>query len=64
MFLIGNKKDCESMREVSREKAEQFRRENGIHFFFETSAKSGENVENIFIMAAKMLYHNFKDKIT
>eukprot|EP00347_Sterkiella_histriomuscorum_P008383 403345307 len=64
MFLIGNKKDLESQREVSIERAEQFRREKGIHFFFETSARTGENVENIFIMAAKMLYHNFKDKIT
>ncbi len=63
MFLVGNKKDKESEREVSLEKAEQFRKEKGIHFFFEASAKSGDNVENIFITAAKMLYHSFKDKI-
>jgi hypothetical protein len=29
----------------------------------ETSAKTGENVEQIFIMAAKILYHTYKDKI-
>jgi small GTP-binding protein len=64
MFLIGNKKDKEADRAVSLEKAEQFRKEKGIHFFFEASARSGENVERMFIMASKMLYHNYKDKIT
>ena len=63
MFLIGNKKDREGEREVSWEKAEAFRKEKGIHFFFEASAKSGDNVEKIFITAAKLLYNNFKDKI-
>jgi GTPase SAR1 family protein len=29
----------------------------------ETSAKTGENVEEIFLMASKILYTNFKDKI-
>ena len=33
------------------------------NIYFETSAKSGENVEDVFIMAAKVLYDNFKDKI-
>jgi GTPase SAR1 family protein len=63
MFLIGNKKDREDEREVSKERAESFRREKGIHFYFETSAKTGENVEEIFIVGAKMLYTNFKDRI-
>lgn len=63
MFLVGNKADKEESREVSREKAEQFRKEKGIHFHFEASAKSGDNVENIFITASKMLFMNHKDKI-
>ena len=29
----------------------------------ETSAKTGENVEQVFLMASKILYTNFKDKI-
>ena len=63
MFLIGNQKDKEKDRQVSKEEAEKFRKEKGINFYFETSAKSGENVEEVFIMAAKVLYDNFKDKI-
>ena len=64
LFLVGNKKDMEDKREVSVERVEQFKREKGIRFHFETSAKSGENIENLFIMASKILYHSFKDKIT
>ena len=32
-------------------------------FFIETSAKTGQNVEEIFITAAKLLYSGYKDKI-
>jgi GTPase SAR1 family protein len=63
VFLVGNKKDMEDRREVSVERVEAFMREKGIQFHFETSAKSGENIENLFITASKILYHNFKDKI-
>ena len=48
---------------MSTEKAEAFRARHNIPFFIETSAKTGENVEEIFTMASKLLYHNFKDKI-
>ena len=63
VFLIGNKKDMEDKREVSLDRVEAFKRERGIHFHFETSAKTGENIESLFITASKILYHNFKDKI-
>ena len=56
-------KDREEKREVSWEKAEQFRARHNISFFVESSAKSGENVEQIFSMASKLLYHSFKDRI-
>ena len=53
----------EDKREVSLERVEAFKRERGIQFHFETSAKTGENIETLFITASKILYHNFKDKI-
>jgi len=31
-------------------------KDKGIDFFVETSAKTSENVEKVFTMAAKMLY--------
>jgi hypothetical protein len=53
----------EEKREVSQDRVDAFKHEKGIHFHFETSAKTGENIESLFITASKILYHNFKDKI-
>jgi len=53
----------EDKREVSQDRVEKFKREKGIHYSFETSAMTGENIEDLFIMASKLLYNNFKDKI-
>ena len=63
VILVGNQKDREQYREVTPKQAEEFRVKHNIHFFIETSAKTGENVQDIFTMAAKMLYNNYKDKI-
>ena len=63
LFLVGNKKDMEEQREVSLDRVEKFKKDRGIMFHFETSAKTGENIENLFIFASKVLYNSFKDKI-
>ena len=63
LFLVGNKKDKEEEREVTADRVEKFKRDRNIMFSFETSAKTGENIENLFIFASKILYHNNKDKI-
>ena len=63
LFLVGNKKDKEDEREVSIDRVEKFKRDRNILFSFETSAKTGYNIENLFIFASKILYNNNKDKI-
>ena len=56
VFLIGNKIDLENRREVPTESGEKFFKDNKLHFFLETSAKTGANVQEVFINAAKVLY--------
>lgn len=56
LYLIGNQADLEEDREVTRERAIEFQKANKIDAFFETSAKTGNNVEEVFALAAKHLY--------
>ena len=51
LILVGNKNDRENERQVSKEEGLSYMKKNGIALFFETSAKTGENIEiviNIF----------------
>jgi len=57
IYLIGNKVDLEDQRQVTKEMAKKFCENNDINFFVETSAKTGINVEYLFIEAAKTLYN-------
>lgn len=63
IFMVGNKQDLESEREVSREAALRFQRENGIKYFTETSAKSGDNVETLFLDASKFLFKQLQSQL-
>jgi GTPase SAR1 family protein len=56
IYLIGNRCDLEEDREVTRERAVEFCKEYHIDKFFETSAKTGDNVEEVFSLSAKELY--------
>jgi len=52
--LAGNKSDLESKREVPKAEAAKYASDNGC-LFFETSAKTGENVHEIFTQIAAKL---------
>ncbi|KAJ9165062.1 Rab GTPase family protein [Coniochaeta hoffmannii] len=64
VVLVGNKADLvagdDGKREVSRREAEEWARKNGVLEYVETSAKSGENVENAFCRVAERIYQNIQ----
>ena len=41
--------------------ARDFQKQHGIKYFIETSAKSGENVNQLFFDASKFLYNQIKN---
>jgi len=55
--LAGNKCDKKDSRKVDMEEAKTYAQDNGC-IFFETSAKTGENVQNIFTAIARRLPKN------
>ncbi|XP_037959807.1 ras-related protein Rab-14 [Teleopsis dalmanni] len=60
IFLIGNKSDLESTREVTYEEAKEFADENGL-MFLEASAMTGQNVEEAFLETARKIYQNIQE---
>ena len=52
--LAGNKSDLSAQRAIETAEAEAYAKEAGL-LFFETSAKSGENVKELFSAIAKKL---------
>lgn len=59
--LVGNKADlANEKREVSAEEASDWARRNGVLRYVETSAKSGENVEEAFLAVAERIYQNIQ----
>ena len=60
MVLVGNKCDLEDNREVTEEEGREFAEKNGM-LFFETSAKTGKNVEELFKHSVKVIDQKIKE---
>ena len=59
IFLIGNKTDLEESRQVDKERAQKCKEDYDLDYFVETSAKTGMNVQEIFVRAARSLYKDY-----
>ena len=60
ILLIGNKTDLKFEREVTTEEGQEFADKNNL-IFFETSAKTAENVETSFLQSAITINDNIKN---
>jgi small GTP-binding protein len=58
IFIVGNKNDLDH--QVSSDDAKLYASSNRTKYFTECSAKSGQNVKEIFTEAAKYLYQTYK----
>ena len=61
IILVGNKSDLEDKRKVSNELVQKFIKDFEIDLYFETSAKSGENVEKLFVEVCKLLHKEYSN---
>ena len=67
IILVGNKLDLENERKIAYEEGKQFADDYGFIDFFETSAKTGENIKKMFIKIANILYEDhlkYSEKIS
>ena len=56
LILIGNKKDLISSDKITKEEIEDFIEKNNFDFYYETSAKSGESIHDLFEDNKKIIY--------
>ena len=63
IYLVGNRVDLEELREVSIQEAKRCVKDNHFHNFLETSALTGENVQELFASITKHLYIVNKSKL-
>ena len=59
LILVGNKSDLKDQRKVDNKDVKNLINDLDIDLNIECSAKSGENVEKLFVEASKMLYKQY-----
>ena len=64
LILIGNKKDKITERKITQKEIENFCKNNEIETFFETSAKTGESIHDLFKERLRKLYIKYIEPIT
>ena len=62
LLLIGNKSDLKDQREVSYEEGEAYAKEHNM-LFLETSAKTGNNIGDIFEKSLNQIAKNIKNNV-
>ncbi len=60
-ILVGNKIDLENKREISFDDGLEYAKKNNFHYFFESSAFNGINVDNIFIKSSILLFDDYNN---
>ena len=60
MVLLGNKIDLNEERKISKEQGKELAKEH-IMDFYETSAKTGENIEDIFLGLCELISNNIDE---
>ena len=64
IILIGNKKDKIDERQITEEEEDKYCKQNGIDTYFETSAKTGESIHELFKEVIRKLYITYIEPIT
>lgn len=62
ILIVGNKADLIDQRQIKQEEIDTYIQMNN-YIYFETSAKTGDNVEELFFTLAKTLYINYKNNM-
>jgi len=62
LLLVGNKSDLDNKREVSYQEGEAFAKSHNM-IFFEVSAKTGENIKDIFEKSVKQISKNIDNNV-
>lgn len=63
IVLVGNKADLVHDRKVTTEEASQWAKENDVSVWLESSAKSGDGVEEAFQRVAEEVFHKIRSGV-